>query len=340
MARRKWHDDGPNFTSYDEAIEWGESAGLNAARMAALRMQERTPVAYGYTRVSTIDQAEFGVSLEVQKDIVLNRFETRLKPTIPGITWGGMFADPGVSAYKKRLFLRPEGARLNAHLLPGDHVIFARLDRAFRKGIDFFRSMESWSARGINIHFCNPDVDPTTAAGKLMLGVMAVFAEFESNVNSERTKAGIAKARAKGIFLKAPMCGEVKAHSRILKSHVLVPSEPKMRIGELVAACFSSGLGHLYASDVVEDYSAFMESRKSHKPIRSRYQTTNNVCFRLAAFWAGVYSVEVPYSVIKSASIEKFRSMQPSDSLLLSHPASVQFLQQFHPALLPCGVTP
>ena len=146
----KWQLKKPNFDTLEDAGKWGEEKFVNAARIAS-----NVPLAkcYGYTRVSTLDQADNGFSLEAQADYIDRHFLNRVKPKHPHLEWGEMIVDPGVSAFKKRFLGRPGGSRLNALLKPGDHVIFPKMDRAFRQGADYFIMTEIWSNRGVIVHY-------------------------------------------------------------------------------------------------------------------------------------------------------------------------------------------
>jgi DNA invertase Pin-like site-specific DNA recombinase len=95
-----------------------------------------------------------------------------------------------VSAYTLNLAERPEGKQLHCALRRGDHVIFARLERAFRNLRDMQIQMSQWRDRGINIHFATENVDATTAMGQLQLNLMGAMAQWYSEYISERTKEG------------------------------------------------------------------------------------------------------------------------------------------------------
>jgi hypothetical protein len=103
-----------------------------------------------------------------------------------------------VSAYKKPFLTRPAGRRLSAVLEPGDHVIFARLDRAFRNVRDALTTIEIWHRRNIGIHFLDPQVDLSTAHGRAFLQMSAVWAEFSSALHSERMREVNAQAKRQG----------------------------------------------------------------------------------------------------------------------------------------------
>jgi DNA invertase Pin-like site-specific DNA recombinase len=109
-------------------------------------------------------------------------------------------ADEGVSAYSIPLFNRPNGQKI-LRLREGDHVIISRTDRCFRSVLDFAKVMPILQARGITLHPMDAPFDPTTANGRAMMSMLVVFAQWESDVKSERTKAALAIRRAQGLTI-------------------------------------------------------------------------------------------------------------------------------------------
>lgn len=59
-------------------------------------------------------------------------------------------------------------------------------------------------AKKIGFRSLSDAIDTSTPGGKLYFHLMGAFAEFESNLNSERTKAGMAAAKARGVRLGRP----------------------------------------------------------------------------------------------------------------------------------------
>jgi DNA invertase Pin-like site-specific DNA recombinase len=60
--------------------------------------------------------------------------------------------------------------------------------------------IEELKRKGIGFKsLCNGDIDTTTASGELIFNIFSSLAQFEPRLIQERTKAGIAAARARGI---------------------------------------------------------------------------------------------------------------------------------------------
>lgn len=72
-------------------------------------------------------------------------------------------------------------------------------------------------------------VDTTTAAGKLVFGIFAALAEFEQELISERTRAGLASARARGRKGGRPF----KMTTAKLRLAMAVMGKPETRVGDL-----------------------------------------------------------------------------------------------------------
>jgi DNA invertase Pin-like site-specific DNA recombinase len=93
---------------------------------------------------------------------------------------------------------RPELHRMLDHLRDGDTVVVWKLDRLSRSLADVLRLMERIAQAGAGFRSITENIDTTTAAGRMMMQMVASFAEFERAMVRERTSAGLAAARAEG----------------------------------------------------------------------------------------------------------------------------------------------
>jgi DNA invertase Pin-like site-specific DNA recombinase len=92
------------------------------------------------------------------------------------------------------------GACLKA-LRAGDTLVVWKLDRLGRNLQHLVNTVHELTARGVGLRVLTGQgaaIDTTTAAGKIVFGIFAAFAEFERELISERTVAGRASARARG----------------------------------------------------------------------------------------------------------------------------------------------
>jgi DNA invertase Pin-like site-specific DNA recombinase len=86
-------------------------------------------------------------------------------------------------------------------LRPGDTLIVWKLDRLGRDLRHLVNTVHELTIRGIGLKVLTGQgaaIDTTTAAGKLVFGIFAALAEFERELIAERTRAGLASARARG----------------------------------------------------------------------------------------------------------------------------------------------
>jgi DNA invertase Pin-like site-specific DNA recombinase len=146
---------------------------------------QATPRAFGYRRVSHDDSVKTGLGLDAQKDVIA-RFSEKLCEEL-GLTWGGWFTDEAVSALKIPLVDRPAGSKLNAAIQVGDHVIFARMDRAFASPSDLERTTKAWDAEGITVHFAMERYD-RSAMGQFQGCIAAGMAQYYRLWIGERTR--------------------------------------------------------------------------------------------------------------------------------------------------------
>ncbi|MFI3246285.1 MAG: recombinase family protein [Ferrimonas sp.] len=93
---------------------------------------------------------------------------------------------------------RPELNRLLDKLRGGDVVVVYRLDRLGRSLTHLVELINHFDANQIELVSLTEQIDTTTATGKLLVHLFAMLSEFERNLISERTKAGLAAARARG----------------------------------------------------------------------------------------------------------------------------------------------
>jgi DNA invertase Pin-like site-specific DNA recombinase len=93
---------------------------------------------------------------------------------------------------------RPELARALDYLRGGDVLVVWRLDRLGRSVKHLIDTIRELGERGVGFRSLTESLDTTTPGGRLLLHLLASFAEFEADLIRERTAAGIAAARAHG----------------------------------------------------------------------------------------------------------------------------------------------
>lgn len=94
---------------------------------------------------------------------------------------------------------RPELQRLIDHLRAGDTIIVCELTRLSRSTKDLFKLVETIESVGANIKSLKESwLDTTTPHGKLMFTIFAGISQFERDLIAQRTREGLASARARG----------------------------------------------------------------------------------------------------------------------------------------------
>jgi DNA invertase Pin-like site-specific DNA recombinase len=93
---------------------------------------------------------------------------------------------------------RPELHRLLDHLRKGDIVVVWKLDRLSRSLRDVLTIMERIAEASAGFRSLTEAIDTTSPAGRMMMQMVAAFAEFERAMLRERTKAGLESARKNG----------------------------------------------------------------------------------------------------------------------------------------------
>lgn len=154
--------------------------------------QERNTPYVSYLRVSTQKQGHSGLGLEAQQAAVARYANDH------GGTLVQEFkeVESGRKGMKERPELEKALAFCRKHRCT---LVIGKLDRLARD-VRFF--LEVIDTCKVSIAFADlPDVNPSTAEGRMVLVSMANFAEFEARRISERTKAALAAAKARGRVL-------------------------------------------------------------------------------------------------------------------------------------------
>jgi len=113
------------------------------------------------------------------------------------------YVDHGVSGAKER---RPglDALVQVARRRQIDVIVCTKLDRLARSLAHLVALGGEFKALGIDLVVLDQAIDTTTAAGRAMFGMLAVFAEFERDLIRERVVAGLRRARALGKRLGRP----------------------------------------------------------------------------------------------------------------------------------------
>ena len=93
---------------------------------------------------------------------------------------------------------RPVLDKLMENLRAGDVLIIWKLDRLGRSLPHLITTINTLLARQVGLKSLQDPIDTTTATGRLTFNLFASLAEFERDLLRERTRAGLAAARARG----------------------------------------------------------------------------------------------------------------------------------------------
>lgn len=138
-----------------------------------------------YARVSTHDQQTLPLQLKALREYVKRRRWT-LALQVKEV-------GSGVKQRPQREALLRAARRREI-----DVIAVWRLDRWGRSLADLVVTLKELSDVGVGFVSLNEALDLTTPSGRAMAGMLAVFAEFEREIITERVRAGIAQARLEG----------------------------------------------------------------------------------------------------------------------------------------------
>lgn len=93
---------------------------------------------------------------------------------------------------------RPKLQHILQHIKQGDVLMVWKLDRLTRSLSDLLRILKALEDAGAGFRSLTESIDTTTPVGRMLMQVLGSFAEFERAILKERTKLGLARARAEG----------------------------------------------------------------------------------------------------------------------------------------------
>src|SRR5919201_2676930 len=133
----------------------------------------------GYARVSTNEQ-----QLDLQRDALIRA----------GVAAKDIYTDK-VTGVKAE---RPGLQAALSHLRAGDTFIVWRLDRLGRSLKHLIETVTKLKEQGVAFKSLTENIDTSTATGTLVFQIFGALAEFERNLITERTVAGLDAARVRG----------------------------------------------------------------------------------------------------------------------------------------------
>jgi putative DNA-invertase from lambdoid prophage Rac len=148
-------------------------------------------VFFGYGRVSTDTQSTDNQRIEL----------AQAGYQIPDEFW---FSDRGISG-KTCATQRPEFGNLLSKIRSGETLVVSKLDRLGRDAVDVMQTIRLLGDRKVKVIVLQlGSTDLTSAAGKMLLTMLAAVAEMERDLLVERTQAGLQRAKAQGKTLGRP----------------------------------------------------------------------------------------------------------------------------------------
>lgn len=166
---------------------------------------------FGYARVSTVEQ-----NLDSQTDALRKYGCSKIY----------------VEKASGKNLERAELKKLLDSLRENDVVVVYKLDRLARSLKDLIDLVGSLEVRKVDFVSVSDGIDTSTAVGKLMFHLVGAFAEFERDIISERTKIGLASARARGRTGGKPKGLSADAQKKAVRAKELY-DERKLSIDEI-----------------------------------------------------------------------------------------------------------
>lgn len=165
------------------------------------------PYMFGYVRVSTEEQVDSRAGLDAQEAAIRAEAERR--------GWDiELFRDEGKSGKYVNAGLREVLELLASG--QGDGLVVAKMDRLVRSSQHASEILATAERQGWNLSILDMGIDLATPAGNAMAQMLAVFAEFERRMISQRTKDALAQKKAAGVAIGRPRLAQPAVVRRIV----------------------------------------------------------------------------------------------------------------------------
>lgn len=146
----------------------------------------------GYLRVSTLEQANEGSSLDTQRSQILGYCQMK--------GWGSpeLYVEEGVSG-SVEFAERPMGGRLLAQVQKGDNIVIPKLDRGFRNCADAIATLDRLEKIGASLHLLDLGGNVgRDGVSRMVFQILSAVAEMERSRIRERIREVKADMKARG----------------------------------------------------------------------------------------------------------------------------------------------
>lgn len=177
----------------------------------------------GYIRVSTDEQAQSGVSLEAQ------RAKLEQYAELYDLDLVDVIVDAGVSAKN----LHRDGLKAALIALDGGQaagMLVTKLDRLTRSVRDLSDLLEKYFGTKYALLSVAEKVDTSSAAGRMILNIMATVSQWEREVIGERTSAALQHKVAQGEHVGSPALGFKMTDGQLEEDRVELAIVERIRI--------------------------------------------------------------------------------------------------------------
>lgn len=164
---------------------------------------------YGYTRTSTKDKQDDDLQRRALMDA--------------GVDERRIYADQISGSKEART--RSGWSSLDERLEDDDELVVWRIDRIGRSMIDVITTVKDLTVRGVAVRSLSDGIDPSTREGRLMLNLMATFAEYERELIQERVQSGVDAARQRGVRFGRPPVDMDEVNRKVRTVQHLVEAE-------------------------------------------------------------------------------------------------------------------